>query len=501
MGTCLVGFTSPPHALPPPVGEHGTNTSPHHKTQLTLKPRPTDIMSESEDGMEEEDEPRGTKGTDMAEQGAEDVDVYPARQDAGMADASNLMTEVTTSLKSCPHECLICITDKSVRSKFRPCCIPGGALFMWQFMLFKHYFRNNLGGKGSPKSLTHRFWTDEYANPFLRAHELGLWVRAWIGQGHDTTIGWLLITSMRRSLAGNITARDCVLEGRPGIKRNLFLKTYILANALKALPQRTTRNGNILPPRPAKPAITIYTMLWRIEFIFRPCIDTPQEAPGDADPASVTTAATVGKTGDVEPTSPTEAEGADAAEEASDGGHSPKPKETESANNSGKDIDDSGAAPAAESPRKPGTGTEEGKHEINSSSVKSNDHVVARQEQEQGKEQDHGQDDEQDDDQDDEQEQEHKQMEEVIAQMKINVAQAIVLAGKAKARAEKKSKNNRHRDPAARVPGMRLRGGDVQRQPRSQPTGTMAIVKAAPSQNTLTRHKHSSMFAWVCVMS
>ena len=84
------------------------------------------------------------------------VDVYPARQDAGMADASNLMTEVTTSLKSCPHECLICITDKSLRSKFRPCCIPGGALFMWQFMLFKHYFRNNLGGKGSPKSLTHR---------------------------------------------------------------------------------------------------------------------------------------------------------------------------------------------------------------------------------------------------------------------------------------------------------------------------------------------------------
>jgi hypothetical protein len=230
-------------------------------------------------------------------------------------------------------------------------------------------------------------------------------------------------------------------------------------------------------------------------------IDTPQEAPGDADLASATTAATVGKTGDVEPTSPTEAEGVDAAEEASDGGHNPKPKETESANNSGKDIDDGGAAPAAESPRKPGTGTEEGKHEINSSSLKSNDHVVARQEQAQGKEQDHGQDDEQDDEQDEDQEQEHKQMEEVIAQMKINVAQAIVLAGKAKARAEKKNQNNRHKDPAARVPGMRLRGGDVQRQPRSQPTGTMAIVKAAPSQNTLTRHKHSSMFAWVCVMS
>ena len=49
-------------------------------------------------------------------------------------------------------------------------------------MLFKHYFKNNLGGKGPPKTLTHRNWTDLYADPFLKALDQGLWIRAWIGQ-------------------------------------------------------------------------------------------------------------------------------------------------------------------------------------------------------------------------------------------------------------------------------------------------------------------------------
>ena len=129
-----------------------------------------------------------------------------------------------------------------------------------------------------------------HAGFFLKSRDLGLWVRAWIGQGNHTTVGWLLITSMKKSRVGDLTDADCALEGRPDMTRLNFLQTYLLAKAVKALPARTTPTGNTLPLRLAKPAITENTLLWRIEFLFRPCINTPQaEATNATTPTTIAT--------------------------------------------------------------------------------------------------------------------------------------------------------------------------------------------------------------------
>jgi hypothetical protein len=242
LGTCSVGFTTNHHALPPPLGRHGNAISPEHKTEPTLKPHITGTMPGSVDsnasttkrGRDDEVvDSRRPKRTDLDESMAEDGEetIVQDDEDEQIATASmeslklSKETQVTTARLPIAHTCYTRLTSKSTRLTFRPCCIPAGAGFTWSFMLFKHYFKNNLGGRGPPKTLTHRNWIDSYARFFLVAFDQGQWIRAWIGQGNDTTIGWLLITSMRNSRGRDITADDCAREGRPDMSPSIFLKT------------------------------------------------------------------------------------------------------------------------------------------------------------------------------------------------------------------------------------------------------------------------------------
>ena len=115
-----------------------------------------------------------------------------------------------------------------VPRRFTPCCLPRGVVLASREIQMLEVFRENLlGTSGSPpKTQTMRKWCSARAHEHYQSYILGKWVRVWRGQGHNSTIGWLLYTSWDRLMVKNITKEDCVREGRPQLTPKKFVKKF-----------------------------------------------------------------------------------------------------------------------------------------------------------------------------------------------------------------------------------------------------------------------------------
>ena len=113
-------------------------------------------------------------------------------------------------------------------SSYTPCCLPNDAILASREIQMKVEFRDNLlGSNGAPpKTQTMRDWCEARATEHHCSYTQGKWVRVWRGQGHKTTIGWLLFTDWDTVEVGKITRYDCVREGRPGLSPQQFRDTF-----------------------------------------------------------------------------------------------------------------------------------------------------------------------------------------------------------------------------------------------------------------------------------
>ena len=91
--------------------------------------------------------------------------------------------------------CQACPTN--VPRCFTPCCLSPGVVLASREIQMKEDFRANLLGTDGapPKTQTMRKWCPERKTEHRDSFLGGKWVRVWRGQGHKSTIGWLLIVS------------------------------------------------------------------------------------------------------------------------------------------------------------------------------------------------------------------------------------------------------------------------------------------------------------------
>jgi hypothetical protein len=154
----------------------------------------------------------------------------------------------------------------------RPCCIPLHDTFCHTILLMGEIFKENLIGKGPPKTQTLRIWQPEYAKHHKAACHAGHWVRVWRGQGHMFTIGWAKYTSIKPFRLGNLDAAGCRREGRPAMSPGSFLKKFLLRKKRAKRPGRFSSSGRYYPPKPECPAVTKNTIALEIRFLFLPCV-------------------------------------------------------------------------------------------------------------------------------------------------------------------------------------------------------------------------------------
>ena len=134
---------------------------------------------------------------------------------------------------------------------FQPCCLPSGIMFSQREIQMKHDWLDNLIGTEPPKTQTLRVWKRARAAEHLHSYLSGKWVRVWRGQGHSSTIGWLLITGWDVVRLGDMTNEDCCREGRPGMLPSQFLRQYLLTSKT-----------------------TVDTRVYRLQFTFKACLSS-----------------------------------------------------------------------------------------------------------------------------------------------------------------------------------------------------------------------------------
>ena len=136
---------------------------------------------------------------------------------------------------------------------FTPCCLPSGVVLATREIQMAEVFKNNLLGinDAPPKTQTMRDWCPARATEYHRSYTLGLWIRVWRGQGHKTTIGWLLLKTWDKLKVGSITNADCVREGRPNTTPEQFSELFF-------------------------PTLGPTDELYRVTFVFRACLGCVQ---------------------------------------------------------------------------------------------------------------------------------------------------------------------------------------------------------------------------------
>ena len=108
--------------------------------------------------------------------------------------------------------------------KFWPCCLPRNAVLASREMQMQRQFKPNLlcTQDAPPKTQTLREWSPARASEHFQSFKQGRWLRVWIGQGHISTVGWLLIKHWDYIEVGDITPGDCAREGRPHMTPTQF---------------------------------------------------------------------------------------------------------------------------------------------------------------------------------------------------------------------------------------------------------------------------------------
>jgi hypothetical protein len=131
---------------------------------------------------------------------------------------------------------------------YTPCSLPDDAILASHEIQMEVGFRDNLLGSNgaAPKTQTMRKWCEARATEHHCSYTKGKWVKVWRGQGHSTTIGWLLFTFWDTVEVGKITWYDCVREGRPGLTPQQFRDTFF-------------------------PGLESSCKLIRVKFVFRVC--------------------------------------------------------------------------------------------------------------------------------------------------------------------------------------------------------------------------------------
>ena len=135
-----------------------------------------------------------------------------------------------------------------VPSDFTPCCLPPGVGLATREIQMDEVFRDNLLGINGapPKTQTLRDWSPGRVAEHYHSYVHGKWIRVWRGQGHISTIGWLLLISWDTVTVCNIDKTDCVREGFPLLSSKEFVNMFF-------------------------PNLNRTHQLHRLQFVFRAC--------------------------------------------------------------------------------------------------------------------------------------------------------------------------------------------------------------------------------------
>jgi hypothetical protein len=149
------------------------------------------------------------------------------------------------------HEVRTChcqAPPNAMPAHYTPPCLPWGvSLAKREIQMFPEFRDNLLGIRGAPqKTQTLRIWGTQRSATHYTSYMQGKWIRVWRGQGHMSTIGWMLITNWDEILVRCISPSDCAREGRPRWLPSEFVQAYF-------------------------PELTPNTTLTRVQFLFRPC--------------------------------------------------------------------------------------------------------------------------------------------------------------------------------------------------------------------------------------
>jgi hypothetical protein len=131
---------------------------------------------------------------------------------------------------------------------FVPCCLPAGVLLATREIQMLEFFRNSLLGLNGahPKTQTMRRWSPGRVAERKHSFVHGKWIRVWRGQGHRSTIGWLLLTGWDTVKIRDIDRGDCMREGCPQLSPREFVNMFF-------------------------PLLKPTDRLQRLQFVFRAC--------------------------------------------------------------------------------------------------------------------------------------------------------------------------------------------------------------------------------------
>ena len=142
---------------------------------------------------------------------------------------SDRSAEHELSSEVCTRTCHCQSPPGKMPPKYTPCCLPVGAQRATREIQRFPEFRDNLLNRmgAPPKSQTICQWGEQRAFEHKRFFVEGKWIRVWRGQGHQNTIGWMLITGWDQIQVRSIDKEDCKREGRPTWTPREFKHKYL----------------------------------------------------------------------------------------------------------------------------------------------------------------------------------------------------------------------------------------------------------------------------------
>jgi hypothetical protein len=128
----------------------------------------------------------------------------------------------------CPRICSCQAPPENLPPGYTPRCLPQGVRVSSREIQMYACFKDNLlqTRQAPAKTQTCRAWCVKRACEHKRAFLEGKWIRVWRGQGHKSTIGWMLITVWDEVMVGDLDKGDCAREGRPGWEPKKLKDTF-----------------------------------------------------------------------------------------------------------------------------------------------------------------------------------------------------------------------------------------------------------------------------------
>lgn len=122
-------------------------------------------------------------------------------------------------------------------------------------LMFKSYFTHSL--LMGTKVMTSRIgWCEKTVAKHTGCMERGELVRACLGYGYDSTLGWLLYKNIWTQRVGDITVEQVVLEGKEDMPIRDFQNRYL----------------GLYKERKDKSTVTLTTLMTCVQFVLYPMI-------------------------------------------------------------------------------------------------------------------------------------------------------------------------------------------------------------------------------------